>query len=172
MSNECATRGGCDMSEIAWGWPEIAIIIAWKLAPKGFVMRTEDLVSLPRDRVLIEKRTAKRLVLSFVALDIAHALKAPEYGTESASVSELQGRWQKIAVCTLWHFARRGKLGKKDSVTLTQWDKAQVPADVKLMASGHAQGVEWRFLPRGEADSIAKWDEENEGAMIEERTQL
>ena len=87
-------------------------------------------------------------------------------------MSELQGRWQKIAVVACWHFARRGKLGRKDSITLTEFDRAAVPGHLQLMASGHAQGVEWRFLPRSEAEALAAWDAENEGIMVKEKTQL
>jgi hypothetical protein len=158
--------------EIAWGWPEIAVVLIWKIAPNGFVMAVEDLVTLPRERVLVEERKPDSITLSFVTLATAKKLMAAERGEERATLSELQGRWQKIAICTAWHFARLGKLGRKDSIVLTEQDRQAVPGHLKLMASGHADGIEFRFLPRAEAEAIAKWDLDNEGIMIREKTQL
>jgi hypothetical protein len=158
--------------ELAWDWSEIAVVMIWKVAPNGFVLLLEDMVSLPRERVLLEDRKPDRITLSFISLDSAKRRSAPERGENRATVSELQGRWQKIAVVTAWHFARLGKLGKGDSITLTEQDRQCVPGHLQLMASGHAQGVEWRFLPRSEAKKIQDWDLDNEGIMIKEKLQL
>lgn len=160
------------LPELAWGWPEIAVILTWKLAPNGFVLLMEDLVSLPTDRVLLEDRRPDRIVLSFISVQSALERSRPERGENRATVSELQGRWQKHAVCIAWHFARKGKLGRKDSITLTEYDRAAVPGHLQLMATGHALGVEWRFLPNEEAKKIQDWDRDNEGMLIKEKTQL
>jgi hypothetical protein len=162
------------LPEINWGWPEIAVILIWKLAPNGFVMLTEDMTSLPFDRVLVEDRQPDKLTLGFVAVRKAKALTRPERGSEKASVSELQGRWMKIGICTLWHFARAHKLGRRDMITLTEQDRQAVPADRQLMASGHAHGVEWRFIRKLEAAKLAAWyrDNEHESAFVTEKTAL
>lgn len=154
-----------------WGWPEIATTLIWKLAPQGFVLLLEDMISLPRDRVLLDDRRPDRIVLSFINLPAAQRLMAAERGEHRATMTELQGRWHKIAVVSLWHFARLHKLGKKDSLTLTEYDRASLPSHLQLMASGHAQGVEWQFLPNREAKKIADWDRDNEGHLILERLQ-
>jgi hypothetical protein len=158
--------------ELAWGWPEIAVVMIWKIAPNGFVILKEDMISLPTDRVLREYRDSEKIVLSFIGVKHAKRLSAAELGEHRATVSELQGRWQKIAVVAAWHFARLHKLGKNDSITLTEYDRAAVPGHLQLMASGHAQGVEWRFLPLREAKAIQDWDRDNEGILIKEKTQL
>jgi hypothetical protein len=158
--------------ELAWGWPEIAVTMIWKIAPNGFVIHKEDMFSLPTDRVLREYRDSEKIVLSFIGIQHAKRLSAPELGEHRATVSELQGRWMKIATVTAWHFARRQLLGRSDSITLTEYDRAAVPGHLQLMASGHAEGIEWRFLPRREAQSIEAWDRENEGILVQERTQL
>jgi hypothetical protein len=148
--------------EINWDWAEISVILAWKIAPEGFVMQHEDLVTLPFDRVFVTARRPAHLTLSFVGVKAAKRLMVAERGTERATVSELQGKWQKIAVCMLWHFARLKKLGPKDSVTLTYQDKDAVPANLQWMAAGHPFGVEWRFMPRAEAARLARWYRDNE----------
>lgn len=162
------------LPEISWDWPEIAVILAWKIAPEGFVMVTEDMVTLPFDRVFVTERKPERLTLSFVGVKAAKRLTRAERGTERATISELQGRWQKIAVCMLWHFARLGLLPRTDSVTLTYQDKDSVPANLQWMAAGHPLGVEWRFMPRQEAARLAKHYRENEDprAFIVEKTAL
>lgn len=145
--------------ELSWDWSLIAIVLIWKLAPKGFVMLREDMARLPMDRVLLEDRQPDRIALSFIPLKDAKRRAAPERGEHRATVSELQGRWQKIAVVALWSLSKTG-------VTLTEYDRAAVPAGLQLMASGHEFGVEWRFLPRWEAEKYRKFDQDNEGRMI------
>ena len=160
------------LPEIAWGWPEIAVILAWRLAPNGFVILKEDMISLPTDRVLMEERKPDRLTLAFIPVARAVRLMDKARGTQAATTSELQGRWQKIAVVTAWHFARKRQLGKHDSITLTHQDQAAVPANLTLMASGHSQGVEWQFMPHAQAAKLAAWDKDNEGMLIQAKTQL
>lgn len=162
------------LPEISWDWPEISVILAWKLAPNGFVMVHEDLVTLPFDRVLVETRRPTFITLSFVGVKAAKKLTAKERGTERAIITEMQGRWQKIGICMCWHFARLGKLGPKDSVTLTEQDKQAVPGHLQWMAAGHPLGVEWRFMHRLEAARLARWYKDNEdpSAFIVERTRL
>lgn len=145
--------------ELSWGWAQIAVVMIWKLAPKGFVMLREDMARLPMDRVLLEDRQPDRICLSFIPLNQAKKRMAPERGEHRATLSELQGRWQKIAVVALWSLAKQG-------VTLTEQDRAAVPGGLQLMASGHEFGVEWRFLPSWEAKKHRDWDLENEGRMI------
>lgn len=145
--------------ELAWDWSQIAVVMIWKLAPKGFVMFREDMARLPMDRVLLEDRRVDRIVLSFITLKDAKKRSAAERGEHRATVSELQGRWQKIAVVALWSLSKTG-------VTLTEYDRAAVPDGLQLMAWGHEFGVEWRFLPRWEAKKHRDWDLENEGKMI------
>jgi hypothetical protein len=158
--------------ELPWDWPMIAVTLIWKIAPNGFVLLQEDMISLPTDRVLREYRDSEKIVLSFIGVQHAKRLSEPQLGEHRATVSELQGSWMKIAVVTCWHFARLGKLGKNDSIALTEYDRAAVPGHLQLMASGHAQGVEWRFLPTREARAIQDWDFDNEGILIKEKTQL
>ena len=162
------------LPEIAWGYPEVFTILAWKLAPFGFVMSMSDLTTLPFDRVLVEDRKPDKLTLSFLGVKKAKALMRPERGTERATISELQGKYLKYVTCTLWHFARRHQLGKTDSVVLTEYDRQCVPGDHQLMAAGHAQGVEWRFTPNAEAVKLAAWYKEHEdpAAFVTEKTQL
>jgi hypothetical protein len=145
--------------ERSWDWAQIAVVLIWKLAPKGFVMLREDMARLPMDRVLLEDRRVDRIVLSFITLAEAKKRGAAERGQHRATVSELQGRWQKIAVVALWSLSKTG-------VTLSEYDRAAVPDGLQLMASGHEFGVEWRFLPRWEAKKHRDWDLENEGKMI------
>jgi len=142
------------VSELDWDWSLIAVTLMWKLAPKGHVMLLEDMCRLPMDRVLLEDREADRITLSFITLKEAHARAEAKRKKDRASVSELQGRWQKIAVVALWSLAKEG-------VTLTEYDRQAVPAGLQLMASGHALGVEWRFLPRWEAEMHRRRDEEH-----------
>jgi hypothetical protein len=145
--------------ELTWDWSVIAVTMIWKLAPKGFVMFRHDMARLPMDRVLLEDRQADRIVLSFIPLKEAQQRTAPERGQHRATVSELQGRWQKIAVVALWSLSKTG-------ITLTEYDRAAVPNGLQLMASGHEFGVEWRWLPRWEAERHRKADLEHEGGAM------
>lgn len=151
------------MSELAWDWPEIAVVLMWKLAPQGVTITRKDLGALPVDRVLIHERLADRMTFRWMRPEDAreHSKRLKAKTGEKASVSQLQGRWQKIAVVLLWKLA-------KDGVVLGQWDRDTVPADKTLLAHGHAQDIEYRFCDRTEAQRIAKWEKENEGKLVAE----
>jgi hypothetical protein len=154
------------MAEIAWGWPEIAVVLMWRLAPKGVVITRRDLGRLPVDRVLLEDRRETEIRLTWISIEEAQARTKPlTVAHEKASVSELQGRWQKIAVVLLWKLAKNG-------VTLTQADREAVPADQRLLAHGHADDIEYRFVPHAEAVRIERFERDNEGRIITERTRL
>jgi hypothetical protein len=149
------------MAELNWSWPEITVVLMHKLAPGGVVITRKDLGSLPQDRVLVEERLDDGSIHLWWA-SVENALDMREPLAESgkrAGVTELSGRWQKIAVVLLWKLA-------KDGLTLTQWDRDQVPHDKTLLAHGHAQDIEYRFVPRTEAARIAKWERDNEGKKI------
>lgn len=154
------------MTELAWDWPEIAVVLMWKLAPGGCVITRKDLARLPMDRVLVEDRSDREIRFSWVTPQEAQRRAgnmpgATVQGQEKASVSQLQGRWQKIAVVLLWKLA-------KDGCRLTRWDRDQVPVDKTLLAHGHAQDIEYRFVPRAEAERVAKWERDNEGKTVVE----
>lgn len=151
------------INEIAWDWPEITCVLMWKLAPTGVVITRADLGRLPVDRVLIEERSTTQINYRWMRPEDArsHSKRLKHKTGERASVSQLQGRWQKIGVVLLWKLA-------KDGCVLTQWDRDQVPADKTLLAHGHAQDIEYRFVPRAEAIRIAKWERDNEGKIVME----
>lgn len=151
------------MSEISWGWPEIACILVWRLAPDGLTITRRDLGSLPMDRVLLEDRRETEIVFRWISLQEAERRtdKKLELGSR-ASVSKLDGRWQKIACVVIWKLAR-------DGIVLTLQDRSRLPADKQLLMHGHAQDLELRFLPHAQAAAIAKWERDNEGRIIVER---
>jgi hypothetical protein len=146
------------VSELAWGWAEIAITLMWRLAPKGLVLLPKDL-DLPRDRVLLEDRQPGYIRLSFISLRDAHArTHAP---SDQASTDQIAGRWQMITAVLLWKLAKQG-------VHLTESDRAAVPKELELLTSGHPDGVEWRFIPRLEARAMHAKARDNEGKIITE----
>lgn len=160
------------LPEIAWGWPEIAVILAWKIAPLGYVLRRESMFSLPTDRVLREHRQPDKLTLGFISVLQARRQIAPELGEKRATLSELQGRWQKIAVVSLWQFAKEGRLGKRDEVVLTEYDRQAVPSNLRMLAAGHGQGVEFNFMARELAEAQREREIENEGVNILEKVDI
>lgn len=138
------------MSEVAWDWPKIASMLLWKLAPRGTVLTRKDLGALPQDRVLITERLSSRLVISFVPLAQAMRIRQALSTTPTpAGLSTLEGRWEKIAVVMLWKL-------KKSGVTLTQWDHDCVPNDRQILAHGHRDGVEFRFMPNKDAAVLSR----------------
>jgi hypothetical protein len=154
------------MGELTWGWVTIACVLAWRLAPEGIVITRKDLASLPHDRVLKDHRDVEGTLIrfSFVSIEEAQRLTRPVVigAKPEASVSELQGKWQKIACVLLWKMAR-------DGITLTQADRDAMPADRTLLMHGHAQDLELRFLPHAQAARIAAWERDNEGHEVMER---
>jgi hypothetical protein len=149
------------VNELNWDWPEIAVVLMWKLAPNGIVITRKDLGALPVDRVLIDERLVDRINFRWMRPEDAreHAKRLKRKTGEKAGISQLQGRWQKIAIVLLWKLA-------KDGVVLGQWDRDAVPADKTLLAHGHEQDIEYRFVPRLEAVRIANWEKENEGKIV------
>jgi hypothetical protein len=147
--------------EISWGWPEITCVLMWRLAPNGVIIRRKDLGALPPERVLIENRSEKSIRFWFATIREAERIREPilEGGRPKATVSELQGRWQKLAVVLLWKLA-------KDGIVLTQSDRDRLPGDKTLLAHGHEQDIEYRFVHRREAQRIAQWERDNEGKMV------
>lgn len=149
-------------AEISWDWPEIAVVLLCKLAPEGVVVTRKDLGALPADRVLIEERLVDRINYHWASIKQAEAMRKPlALKGEKAGVVQLQGRWQKLAVVLLWKLA-------KDGCTLMRYDRDAVPADKVLMAHGHKDDIEYRLIPRAEAERIQKWEKDNEGRIIVE----
>lgn len=154
------------MAELTWGWPEIALTLVWRLAPTGVIITRRDLGRLPMDRVLLTDRRQTEIRFSWITLEDAQARVKPTNALqEKASLSELQGRWMKLATVLLWKLAKGG-------VVLTQGDRNRVPADRQLLAEGHANDIEYRFVTHAEGAAIAKAERENEGRIIVERAQV
>lgn len=148
------------MKELAWDWPEIAVTLMWKLAPNGVVVTRKDLGRLPQDRVLVDDRDADSIRFSWQSITDAQRLtQALAMHKDKAGLAQLQGRWQKLCVVLLWKLA-------KDGVVLKQLDRDAVPADKVLLAHGHREDIEYRFVPRAEAARIQKWERDNEGKQV------
>lgn len=154
------------INEVKWTWPQIAVALMWRFAPDGTIVRRRDLAGLPADRVLLEDRRPDRIEFSWVKIEEAqrraHSLAIPGKAEERATVSEMQGRWQKMAVVLLWKFTRGS------TIALRELDLSAVPADKVLLAEGHEHDIEYRFCPRTEAQVIAKREKDNEGRIITE----
>jgi hypothetical protein len=158
--------------ELDWDWHVITCVLIWHVARQGFVLPFEALTSLPRDRVLLMDRQPTKIVLRFISIESATRRMAPSRGENRATMDPMQGRWHKIAACSLWHFARSGLLGPQDSVTLTPYMYSEWQAStLQLMASSDVMGPEFRFMKPGEANRISDWLEENEGVNIKEKLQ-
>jgi hypothetical protein len=155
-------------NEINWGWPEICVVMLWKLAPKGIEVRVADLIALPMDRVGMIKRRPEYVQLRFIPIGEAQKkVDHPDEAGEKALVEELHGRWQKAVWVVLWKLRKQG-------VRLTLSDKDAVPADKQLLmhAPEKSDAILYRFVPHAEAERIAKWERENEGRIILERSRL
>lgn len=149
------------MSELAWDWPEIAVVLVQKLAPDGVVVTRKDLGALPFDRVLVQERLSDRITFRWMRPEDAkaHTKRLKEKTGEKAGLLQLQGRWQKLACVLLWKLAR-------DGCVLMAYDRDAVPADKVLMAHGHKDDLEYRFVPRDEAARIQKFERDNEGKLV------
>lgn len=147
--------------ELNWGWPEIAVVLVQKLAPEGVVVTRKDLGGLPMDRVLVEERLSDRIIYRWMRPEDAkaHTRRLKEKTGEKAGVSQLQGRWQKLAIVLLWKLA-------KDGCVLMRYDRDAVPADKVLLAHGHKEDIEYRFVARAEAARIQTWEKDNEGKIV------
>lgn len=153
------------MSDLNWQWDEIACVLFWRLAPNGTTITRKDLHALPMDRVLLEDRRPTEIRFTWITLDEASKRHQPTDGlSEAASVSHLESRWQKIGVVLLWKLAR-------DGIVISQGDRSAIPTDRILMAHGHANDIEYRFLDRKEAARIQKSERDNRGKIILENGQ-
>jgi hypothetical protein len=152
--------------ELAWDWPEICCVLMWKLAHNGVVITRRDLGGLPMDRVLVEERTSTHIHFSWMTPEASqqHSKRVKAKTGQKAGVAQLQGRWQKIGVVLLWKLA-------KDGCVIGQIDRDQVPADKTLLAHGHENDIEYRFVPRAEALRIQQWERDNEGKIVMETVQ-
>jgi hypothetical protein len=137
------------MSELNWDWEVIATAMLWRLARKGVVITRKDLGSLPFDRVLVDHRDPEGtyIKLSFVPVDEAEKIRdaTPVIPGQRVTVSEMQGRWQKLAIVALW------KLRKTLPVVLTKEDRARVPHDRLLLIEGFKDDVLLHFVGRHQA---------------------
>jgi hypothetical protein len=154
------------MAELAWDWAEIAVVLVQKLSPQGVVVTRKDLGSLPMDRVLIQERLTDRITFRWMRPEDAkaHAKRLKDKTGERAGLLQLQGRWQKLACVLLWKLA-------KDGCVLMAYDRDAVPADKVLLAHGHRDDLEYRFVARAEAARIQKFEKENEGRLVLETVQ-
>ena len=136
-------------------------MVAWKLAPNGVLVTRADLGHLPMDRVLVQERQSDRMILRWVSLEEAGALRdALATQGEKAGVSQLQGRWMKLACVLLW------KLARDQTVVLMQYDRDAIPHDRVLLAEGHAHDIEYRFVSRVESERISRRERDNDGRII------
>lgn len=137
------------MPELTWDWEVIATALLWKYARKGIAVTRKDLGGLPFDRVLVEYRDPEgtHIRLSFVPVDEAEKLRntIPVATGEKVGVSEMQGRWQKLAIVALW------KLKRTVPVVLTEADRQAVPHDRLLLIEGFKQDVLLHFVNRHQA---------------------
>jgi hypothetical protein len=142
------------MTELNWDWSVIAVVLIHRVAPQGLTLTRHDLHELPMERVLLEDRHPHEIRFSWVTLQAAQSRAATiamgrPRGVPKASVSQLQGRWQKIGCVLLWKFC-------KDGIILTERDRDALPTDRVLLAHGHENDIELRFAPRSEAVAIQK----------------
>lgn len=150
--------------ELTWNWDEISVVLFWRLAPNGITITRKDLAALPMERVLLEDRRETEICFTWITLDEAKLRHKPmDPLKEAATVDQVEGRWQKIACVLLWKMA-------KDGITINLTDRSCVPTDRILMASGHANDIEYRFLPRSEAAAIQKQERDHRGKIIMENT--
>jgi hypothetical protein len=154
------------MSDLNWQWDEIAVVLFWRLAPHGVTITRKDLAALPMERVLLEDRRPTEIRFSWISIDEAQKRHKPTDGlSEAATVDTIEGsRWKKIAAVLLWKKA-------KDGIVITPLDRSMIPNDKILMASGHANDIEYRFLPRSEAATIQRQERDNRGKIILENGQ-
>lgn len=143
-------------------WHEIAYALFWRLAPHGVTITRKDLGCLPADRVLVDNRSATEIRFTWNTLTDAQKLRDTLTASgEPVGVSQLQGRWMKMALVLMWKLA-------PDGLTLTDLDRSAVPADKTLLIRGYRDDVHCRFVPRTEAAAIAKSAAEHEGKTVVE----
>jgi hypothetical protein len=136
------------MTELAWDYEVIATVLLWKYARRGVVITRKDLGGLPYDRVLVDYRDpeGKYIKLSFVPVEDAEKLAntTPVTPEHKVGVSEMQGRWQKMAIVALWKLRRTG-------VVLTESDRNAVPPDRLLLIEGFKDDVLLHFVNKFQA---------------------
>jgi hypothetical protein len=145
--------------ELNFDWPEVCCILMWKFKPMGCTLTRRDLGRLPRDRVLIEKRTSERITYRFGTFAQAQQAARDEIADSGnkAGLEEAQGRWQKLACVLLWKCA-------KDGVTvITEWDRGAIPSHLTLLQRGFKEDIELLWVSRAEAARIQQFEEEHEG---------
>lgn len=153
--------------QLAENWPAIAALVVWKLGNGYCLVTRKDLKALPLDRVLVTDTTADEVRFRWITPARAHGLSQQiarsTGGKEKANVTQLDGRWQKIAVVLLWQLA-------KDGWDLKVRDQDDLPADKIMLthAPAHGDTLEFRWVPRAEAASIQKWEKDNEGRIVTE----
>ena len=76
-----------------------------------------------------------------------------------ANVQGLEGKWEKLFAILAWRFG-------KDGFRISHADMRALPTDRVLLIHGHAEDLEFRFVPVAEARRIAEWERENEGKII------
>jgi hypothetical protein len=142
--------------ELTWDYEVIATVLLWKYARKGLVVRLKDLGSLPFDRVLNEYRAedGTHIRLSFVPIEEAEKLRnaIPVATGQKVGVSEMQGRWQKMATVALW------KLKRDKPVVLTEADRLAVPHDRLLLIEGFKDDVLLHFVNKFQARKMLEKD--------------
>ena len=79
-----------------------------------------------------------------------------------ANVQGLEGRWEKLFAVMAWKYG-------KDGFRIRKADLNSLPHDRVLLIHGHADDLEFRFVPPEEARRIAEWERDNEGLEITER---
>jgi hypothetical protein len=79
-----------------------------------------------------------------------------------ASVQGLEGRWEKLFAVLAWRFGKDGFIIRKS-------DLSALPVDRVLLIHGHAEELEFRFVPPDEARRIAEFERDNEGKIVTER---
>ena len=141
--------------EICWNWAQIFIVLMAKLAPVGVEINPDDVVALPMDKVLSVHRDAEAVTLSWVGIADAHAMTNPIIevpGAEKPSVSQLQGRYMKLA-CILAH-----KLAP-NGIRLTQADADLIPEGQFVFEDG----IEYKWLPVAQGLALRRRERDNEG---------
>jgi hypothetical protein len=150
--------------ELNWDWPQICCVLMWRLAPAGVTVSRADLHALPMELVLIVRREPSLIAFTWVTVEEAQRLRGviallARTPDDWAGVEPVMGRWQKLSSVLLWKLA-------KDGVTLTPNDLEALPKDRVLLAEGHADDIEYRFVPRPEAERIRKRESDSEGRNV------
>ncbi|HUP06824.1 MAG TPA: hypothetical protein VMU47_06725 [Caldimonas sp.] len=151
-------------AELAWEWPEIVCVLLWKLKPLGCTVTHRDLNRLPRDRVLIEKRTWERITYrwgTWAEAEAAARAERAESG-QKAGLEEAQGRWQKLAGVILWKWCKTG------TTALSGLDQDAVPPHLVLLQRGYRNGIEFLWVTRAEAARLERIAREHDNRRIVE----